>query len=157
MNYEFLRLYNQIDKKPTSHKVDEQPNDSQDQESVSFDNDKLYSFKDLLDSNYESIINQIYVITNNENENNYVQIKLTKMNISDEERVLIQMVDISDTILYQQQKNQNDQLALINVTVSHELRNPLNSIKARNLEKYYLYKLLINCLNEMPENLDKNI
>lgn len=100
MNYEFLRLYNQIDKKPTSHKVDEQPNDSQDQESVSFDNDKLYSFKDLLDSNYESIINQIYVITNNENENNYVQIKLTKMNISDEERVLIQMVDISDTILY---------------------------------------------------------
>ena len=79
------------------------------------------------------------------------------MNISDQQRFMIQMVDISDTIMYQQQKSQNEQLALINVSVSHELRNPLNSIKARNLEKFYLYKLIHNCLNDLPNNMNSNI
>jgi signal transduction histidine kinase len=45
-------------------------------------------------------------------------------------RNLIQVIDISGNILYQQEKVQNSMLALINAFVSHELRNPLNSIKA---------------------------
>jgi signal transduction histidine kinase len=31
---------------------------------------------------------------------------------------------------------------MINACVSHELRNPLNSIKALNYEKQYLYDLI---------------
>ena len=38
------------------------------------------------------------------------------------------------------EKNHNGLLNIINATVSHELRNPLNSIIAQNLEKKKLYE-----------------
>ena len=38
---------------------------------------------------------------------------------------------------------------LINATVSHELRNPLNSLIAQNMEKTALYK-------ELREEIDKS-
>jgi signal transduction histidine kinase len=44
--------------------------------------------------------------------------------------------------MYKKVKTVNEQLELLNACVSHELRNPLNSIRARNLEKKHLYKLL---------------
>ena len=55
-------------------------------------------------------------------------------------------MDISNSIIKQQQKNQIDQLELLNACVSHELRNPLNSIKARNMEKSYLYNAIVNLI-----------
>ena len=48
---------------------------------------------------------------------------------------MLQIIDISHTILYDQEKAQNAFLELINACVSHELRNPLNSIIAQNIEK----------------------
>ena len=59
---------------------------------------------------------------------------------------MLQIVDISNSIIKQQQKNQIDQLELLNACVSHELRNPLNSIKARNMEKSYLYNSIVNLI-----------
>ena len=53
---------------------------------------------------------------------------------------ILQIIDISDTILYDEIKAQSEFLELINACVSHELRNPLNSIVAQNIEKYILYK-----------------
>lgn len=44
--------------------------------------------------------------------------------------------------MYEKQKSLNSLLTLINATVSHELRNPLNSIIAINEEKQRLYKEL---------------
>jgi signal transduction histidine kinase len=55
---------------------------------------------------------------------------------------MLQIIDITGNILYQQQKTQNELLAMINVCVSHELRNPLNSISALNVEKRHLYELI---------------
>mmetsp|Transcript_13766 Transcript_13766/g.23487 ORF Transcript_13766/g.23487 Transcript_13766/m.23487 type:complete len:84 (+) Transcript_13766:3-254(+) len=40
----------------------------------------------------------------------------------------MQLNDISKSVLYDQAKAQSELLALINATVSHEMRNPLNSI-----------------------------
>ena len=50
----------------------------------------------------------------------------------------------------EKQKYQNEILAMINSCVSHELRNPLNSIKALNYEKEHLYTLI----DEYIENED---
>lgn len=50
--------------------------------------------------------------------------------------------------MYKQQKTVNEQLEMLNACVSHELRNPLNSIRARNLEKKYLYNLMRQRINE---------
>ena len=63
---------------------------------------------------------------------------------------MLQIIDITGNILYQQQKNQNELLAMINVCVSHELRNPLNSISALNVEKSHVYELI----NEYIQNED---
>ena len=38
------------------------------------------------------------------------------------------MIDISGNVLYDKEHAKNELLALVNVTVSHEMRNPLNSI-----------------------------
>jgi len=43
---------------------------------------------------------------------------------------ILQIIDISDSILYDDIKAQSEFLELINACVSHELRNPLNSIVA---------------------------
>jgi signal transduction histidine kinase len=40
------------------------------------------------------------------------------------------MMDVTGNVLYTKEKSHNMLLSLINATVSHELRNPLNSINA---------------------------
>lgn len=42
--------------------------------------------------------------------------------------MLLQIIDVSDRMLYNEVKTQKLLLTLINATVSHELRNPLNSM-----------------------------
>ena len=54
--------------------------------------------------------------------------------------------------MYQQEKNQSEQLSMLNATISHELRNPLNSIKARNMEKNYIHQMIKELL--LNEEID---
>ena len=42
---------------------------------------------------------------------------------------------------------------MINACVSHDLRNPLNSIKAMNIEKKYIYKLMDDALSNEDVSL----
>ena len=41
---------------------------------------------------------------------------------------MLAIVDISQKILYETSKAQTELLSLINSTISHEMRNPLNSV-----------------------------
>jgi signal transduction histidine kinase len=50
----------------------------------------------------------------------------------------IQIIDISANIQLQKLYDERKTLQVVNVTVSHELRNPLNSIKAQNLKMFDL-------------------
>ncbi len=69
---------------------------------------------------------------------------------------MLQIIDISSGILYDKEKAQNPFLALINACVSHELRNPLNSIIAQNIEKKQLLKQIDKVLRNEIENLTKS-
>ena len=78
----------------------------------------------------------------------YVQIKVNNIE-EDGGQILIQLVDMTEHMLFvemknssqfNQFKNKNELLSMINACVSHELRNPLNSIIATNIEKKHLYK-----------------
>ena len=60
----------------------------------------------------------------------YFQIKLSKFVRKDKERIMLQFIDISKAILYDMEKGHNAVLTMINACVSHEMRNPLNSIIA---------------------------
>ena len=83
-----------------------------------------------LSSNSEIIDDEIH---------NYFQIRLKRFFMENKEKILVQFIDISKSILYDNQKLQNQALEMINACVSHEMRNPLNSIVAQNIEKKYLY------------------
>lgn len=45
-----------------------------------------------------------------------------------EEKFMVQLIDVSDKMLYNEVKAEKSFLTMINATVSHELRNPLNSL-----------------------------
>lgn len=66
---------------------------------------------------------------------------------------MITLVDISDTILYKLEKAHNQVLEMINACVSHEMRNPLNSIIAQNIEKDFLYDELEQTLKYYKSSL----
>ena len=58
---------------------------------------------------------------------------------------MMQFIDISKSILYDMERAHNSVLSMINACVSHEMRNPLNSVIAQNIEKKEIY----NQLNEL--------
>ena len=68
---------------------------------------------------------------------------------------MLQIIDISSSILYDKEKAQNTFLALINACVYHELRNPLNSIIAQNIEKQHLVERIDQILKNEIENMNK--
>lgn len=91
------------------------------------------SICELINSSKDLIEQKIFLINyggNAESSNRYVQIKLKKFHMNHQEKQMLQIIDVSASILYDQQKAENSFLALINACVSHELRNPLNSIIA---------------------------
>jgi signal transduction histidine kinase len=53
---------------------------------------------------------------------------------------LIQILDISDKILYSEVKAEHSFLEMINAAVSHELRNPLNSLIGQGTSMEESYK-----------------
>ena len=73
-----------------------------------------------------------------QNKNRYVQVKYSSL----KSKTIIQIIDISNSIMFDQQRAQNEFLSVINACVSHELRNPLNSISAQNMLKKHLYAQL---------------
>jgi len=66
----------------------------------------------------------------------YVQIKAKSFTVDGTQRVILQIVDISKTILYDKAQAKSEFLQMINVTVSHEMRNPLNAILNLNAQLF---------------------
>ena len=62
--------------------------------------------------------------------------------------VMLQFIEISNSILYEQEKAQNQVHEMINAFVSHEMRNPLNSIIAKNIEKHELCNQLRKAISD---------
>jgi len=60
----------------------------------------------------------------------FFQIKKSRIRSGDEEpsKIMLCFSDISQKILYDTSRSEKELLSLINSTISHEMRNPLNSI-----------------------------
>ena len=84
----------------------------------------------------------------------YFEITSSRLN----DMTIVQIIDISSNIIHKfdEQRAQNEVLNVINACVSHELRNPLNSIQAQNLKKKKLYEKL-RAINVKDEELKKKI
>ena len=60
----------------------------------------------------------------------------------------MQLADVTNYILYMEIRAKNQFTQLINACVSHELRNPLNSIIAKNIEKSALYQRMLGLFQQ---------
>ena len=61
---------------------------------------------------------------------------------NDSVKTILQIDNVTKHILFTEEKSKNKLASMINATVSHELRNPLNSVIAKNVEKEKLYEHL---------------
>jgi len=101
---------------------------------------------------------QIFLIRDGNNlPPRYVQLKLTPYEQNGEQASMVQIIDVSTRILYDQTRADNKFLSLMNACVSHELRNPLNSIVAQNIEKAKLYKDMESIIEEDPQDLKRQL
>lgn len=64
----------------------------------------------------------------------YFQVKRQMLVTDNQKMWVLQIIDISTKILYNIATGEKKLLALINATVSHEMRNPLNSIYSQNIK-----------------------
>jgi signal transduction histidine kinase len=83
-------------------------------------NDQIFKFNDLIGNN-------LIRLDSSDNTVQFVSIQVTQIQ---NETFMIKFKDVSANILYKKEKSHNELLNLINATVSHEMRNPLNSISA---------------------------
>ena len=67
---------------------------------------------------------------------------------------MILIIDVTDNLNYKETKEQTMLLQMVNASVSHELRNPLNSIKAQNILKKEMYENLKSQINQPVVNKD---
>lgn len=97
----------------------------------------FYSLRDLLEKSSDFLNENIFRVSFESCEK-YIQLKIKTIVTGKQLRVesdeiiqlskLVQLVDISDKILYNEVKAEHTFLEMINAAVSHELRNPLNSL-----------------------------
>ena len=90
----------------------------------------------------------------------FVHLKIKEFKTSEREKkmTLIQIIDMTDKILYNEAKAEQKFTTLMNGAVSHELRNPLSSLIAGiDLMNQYIesLKYLIDCL-ELKEHEHEN-
>ena len=81
-------------------------------------------------------------ILDQESKYGYVQIKKRNLQLDGSTKVMLQVIDISSAIMYDQAQAKTEVLQLINATVSHEMRNPLNSI----MNQIFKFMLIITAL-----------
>jgi hypothetical protein len=60
----------------------------------------------------------------------YVQIKNKILTQNSEKVNLLQLIDLSSQVMFEFAKGDKKLMSLINATVSHEMRNPINSLKS---------------------------
>ena len=66
-------------------------------------------------------------------ENKFFKVKVNYLDGESENEVMVTLIDTSQEVLRQNEQAHNELMVMINATVSHELRNPLNSIVALNI------------------------
>ena len=92
----------------------------------------FYTLEEISNISKEKLHSQVYEVVFEEcqRERKFVHIKCTEFLLRDKAKKMIQIIDFSSKILYNQEQAKSEFHAIINACVSHELRNPLNSIAA---------------------------
>jgi hypothetical protein len=91
--------------------------------------DILFSLNNLMDKDLSFLTDKVFeLVFTNQSSNNFKYVVIKMKKFSRKNKFLIQIIDMSDKMLYNEIKAEKSFLALINAAVSHELRNPLSSL-----------------------------
>lgn len=124
---------------------------------INVDNKEVYSLEDLFNLPEDQIKFNIYEVINptsisqNQDKFKYVQIHRQEIKTRLSKHLAVQMIDVSQKILYEMANGEKRLFSLINATVSHEMRNPANSIQAQVQEQKVLNEKLKDTVNTIKE------
>ena len=112
----------------------------------------------LEQSYLESIVFKLYInLETNQldtgDNTRYVQLKSKEFYTKGKKMKMVQILDVTPHMLYSEYKARIEFTSMINACVSHELRNPLNSIVAKNIEKQALYEELRRLLKTFDKDV----
>lgn len=130
---------------------------SQISSSIKRQNDTVqYSLNDML--TFEDIGSRVFFVQLNHQSSlngKYVQVKRQAYN--DRKIDVLQIIDISAQIMYDIADGEKKLLALINATVSHEMRNPTNSIYSQVLKQTYLAEKLKDIISKNKHSIGSSV
>ena len=86
----------------------------------------------------------------------YIQLKSKEFYTNGKKMKMVQILDVTPHMLYSEYKARIEFTSMINACVSHELRNPLNSIVAKNIEKQALYEELRKLFKTFDKKVQAN-
>jgi signal transduction histidine kinase len=92
-------------------------------------------------------------VNDSKNNERYVQIKRQKFKSDTKDYDMLKIVDVSMDVLYERSQGEKKLLTVINATVSHEMRNPINSINTLNIKQQEIN----DKLSLLIEKLDKDV
>jgi len=98
---------------------------------------------DLMALDSDKVRQKRFSFVNDEGERKtYIQVKIQTYKKDGNDKTILQFIDVTKNVLQEQFKVQNELLEMINACISHELRNPLNSIKAQIEDQRSIFSLL---------------
>ena len=121
-------------------------------------NEKLYSIEDLFNLQTNETGNLVFQVVDgildkeDQTTFKYFQIHTGTINTGFSRHEVLQLVDISQKIMCDIALGEKRLFSLINATVSHDMRNPTNSIQVQVQEQ----QMLNQKLNDVIENMTRN-
>ena len=94
---------------------------------------------DLLKFKPDKLAKEIFSVKDDQNRK-ILKIKKFTFDIQEKKLDLLQIWDITDE--HEKTQGEKKLLSLINATVSHEMRTPINSINAQNVQLQFLVDLI---------------
>ena len=109
--------------------------------------EKTYSMQELLEMNPKKLEKMTFEIkNNNQGQVPYVKIFAKTYSNNNTIKKMVKIIDVTKNIMYDQVFAENEFLSITNATVSHELRNPLQSISSQNLKIKLCLKELLSII-----------
>ena len=96
---------------------------------------RFYSLEELFSLSPEETKDNVYEVIHQVSFKNqqifkYVQFRREAIETKFSKHEVLQIIDISEKILYEMAVGEKRMFSIINATVSHDMRNPTNSIQA---------------------------